>query len=103
VGSGYSTDVLRSKGKLAGANANTATKQGALINAQNKFRSVFGDIKLDLKKLKKPSAPYKYMPKTLAASIQIAKENNATLLKAKITKDKAIQTIKGKKATLWIF
>ena len=101
VGSGYSTDVLRSKGKLAGANANTATKQGALINAQNKFRSVFGDIKLDLKKLKKPSAPYKYMPKTLAASIQIAKENNATLLKAKITKDKAIQTIKGKKATLW--
>ncbi len=52
VGSGYSTDVLRSKGKLAGANAKTATKQGALVNAQNKFRAVFGDIKLDLKKLK---------------------------------------------------
>lgn len=101
VGSGFSTDVLRSKGKLAGANAKVATKQGALVNAQNKFRAVFGDIKVDLKKLKKPPQPYRYMPRTLAESIQIAKENNATLLKAKITKDKAIQTIKGKKATLW--
>jgi len=101
LGSGYSTDVLRSKGKLAGANAKVATKQGALITAQNKFRSVFGDIKLDLKKLKKPAQPYRYMTRTLAESIQIAKKNSATLLKAKITKDKAIQTIKGKKATLW--
>jgi len=101
MGSGYSTDVLRSKGKLAGANAKVATKQGALIIAQNKFRSVFGNIKLDLKKLKKPAQPYRYMTRTLAESIQIAKKNSATLLKAKITKDKAVQTIKGKKATLW--
>jgi adhesin transport system outer membrane protein len=78
-----------------------ATKQGALIIAQNKFRSVFGNIKLNLKKLKKPAQPYRYMTRTLAESIQIAKKNSATLLKAKITKDKAIQTIKGKKATLW--
>jgi len=101
VGSGYSTDVLRSKGNLAGANSKTVTKQGDLVKAQNKFRAVFGDIKLDLKKLKKPAAPYRYMPRTLAESIQVAKENNATLLKAKITKDKAIQDIKSKKATLW--
>ena len=101
VGSGFSTDVLKAKGKLAGASSTTITKRGKLVNAQNKFRSVFGDVELDLEKLVKPLTPYGYMPKTLDEAIQIAKENNFTLLKAKITTDKAIQTIKGKKATLW--
>lgn len=101
VGSGYSTDVLQSKGKLAGANADRATKEGELVTAQNKFRSVFGNIKLDLKKLKKPMPPHRYLPRTLAEAIQIAKDSNFTLIKARITKDKATQTIKGKKATLW--
>jgi hypothetical protein len=34
-----------------------------------------------LKKLKKPAQPYRYMTRTLAESIQIAKKNSATLLK----------------------
>ncbi len=78
-GSGYSTDVLQSKSKLASAYAKTARASGALVKSQNEFRSIFGYAPKDMGTFRKPVMPYQFLPKTLEEALEIAFQGNTTL------------------------
>ncbi len=81
-GSGYSTDVLQSKSKLAGAYAKTARAEGALVKAVNEYRAVFGTDPGDVKSFRKPVMPTEFLPKSLEEALDTAYRMNSSLLGA---------------------
>ena len=78
-GSGYSTDVLQSKSKLAGAYAKTARAEGSLVKARNEYRAVFGVEPGDVKSFRKPEMPTEFLPKTLEEALDMAYRKNTSL------------------------
>lgn len=97
-GSGFSSDVLQAKAQLAGAQANTVSKQGALVNAIDRYRTVFRIDKVEIKELKKVRVPYGMLPKNLKSAIETAKKNSISLKLSEITVELAKQTIRTKKS-----
>ena len=97
-GSGFSSDVLQAKAQLAGAQANTVGKQGALVNAVDRYRTVFRVSKVDIKNLKKVRVPYDSLPKDLNSAVKIAKKNSISLQLSDISVKLAEQGIRTKKA-----
>ena len=93
-GSGYSTDVLQSKSKLASAYAKTARAQGALVKSNNEFRAVFGNAPQNLRTFRRPVMPYRYLPKTLEEALAIAYRGNTTLIGANYDVEIARKDIK---------
>ena len=97
-GSGFSSDVLQAKAQLAGAQANTVGKQGALVNAMDRFRTVFRVDKIEIKNLKKVRVPYGILPKDLNSAIGTAKKHSISLKLSDISVKLAQQTIRTKKS-----
>jgi len=82
-GSGFSTDVLQSKSKLASAYARTARADGEFIKALNDFRSLYQFAPKDLESFVPPGIPRQYIPKTLVDALSIASEFNTDIVKSK--------------------
>jgi adhesin transport system outer membrane protein len=97
-GSGFSSDVLQVKAQLAGAQANLVRSQGAVRNAMDRYRNVFREQNIDVKKLKKPKVPYGFLPKDLKSAIETAKRKSLSLKLAKISVQTAKQDIRTKRA-----
>lgn len=97
-GSGYSTDVLQSKSKLASAYAKTARAQGALVKSNNEFRAVFGYAPQNLRTFRRPVMPYQYLPKTLEEALAVAYRGNTILIGANYDVEIARKDIKTAEA-----
>jgi adhesin transport system outer membrane protein len=82
-GSGFSTDVLQSKSKLASAYARTARADGEFIKALNDFRSLYQFAPKDLESFIPPGIPRQYIPKKLEDALSIASEFNTDIVKSK--------------------
>lgn len=82
IGSGFSTDVLQSKSKLASAYAKTARAQGALVKSLNEYRNVFGFAPREAKSFTKPQMPLQHLPRTLEEALQIALYGNPEIVGA---------------------
>jgi len=82
-GSGFSTDVLQSKSKLANAFARTARAQGELAKAINNFTTLYQFAPKVLTDFNLPDAPVKFLPETINQTIAIAQEFNTAIIQAK--------------------
>ncbi len=79
AGRGFSTDVLQSKERLAGARARRVAAEGALRNALNRFRNVFGSEPVALDKLSETRLPTDLIPQTLGDAVAAALEKNPAI------------------------
>ncbi|MBO6520426.1 MAG: TolC family protein [Rhodospirillales bacterium] len=94
LGSGFSSDVLRAKGQLAGAQARVAQNEGALVNAYNRYKAVFGRMPDDIDALEPVPFPASFMPLTLTQATDIALESNPSLKSAILDADIAVEDVR---------
>ncbi len=94
LGSGFSSDVLQAKGQLAGAQARVAQNEGALINAFNRYKAVFGRMPDDVNALEAVPFPASFLPQTLTQATDIALESNPSLKNAILDADIAIEDVR---------
>ncbi|MFC1672628.1 TolC family protein [Pseudomonadota bacterium] len=96
-GSGFSTDVLQAKAQLAGAQAERVRAQGALQQAVNRYRAIFGDAPADLNGLEEVKLAAKILPDSEGEAVQMALEGNPqsklTAITAKIAKTEIERTV----------
>jgi len=83
IGSGFSTDVLQSKSKLASAYAKSARAQGDVVKALNSYKSVFGFPPRETATFKKPMMPLVHLPKGLEEALSIAFKGNPEIIAAR--------------------
>ncbi|MGE5506391.1 MAG: TolC family outer membrane protein [Actinomycetota bacterium] len=86
-GSGLSTDVLQAKTQLAGAEATRVAAEGALENARNRFRAIFGRDPDNVTTLALPAVPADRIPATLGDAIATARTGNIQLKVASLIVD----------------
>lgn len=98
LGSGFSTDVLQAKTQLAGAQARRAQNEGALTNALNRYKAVFGRMPDDLAALGEVPYPAAYLPTSLTQSVDVALETNPALKNAILAADIAVEDVRIAKA-----
>lgn len=81
-GAGLSSDVLQAKAQLAQAAALRVVNEGQLENARSRFKAVFGFAPDDplVATFTYPDAPYDRIPGTLDEAINIALQENPSLL-----------------------
>jgi TolC family type I secretion outer membrane protein len=94
IGSGFSTDVLQSKSKLASAYAKTARAQGALSKAVNEYRNVIGYAPREAKSFRKPQMPLASLPRSVDEALQIALAGNPQIVAASYDVQIAKQDLK---------
>lgn len=75
-GSGFSTDVLQAKTQLAGAQAARVRAQGALAQAVNRYRAVFGQAPADLASVGAMNLAVSDIPTDVDGVVKTALENN---------------------------
>jgi adhesin transport system outer membrane protein len=83
-GSGFSSDVLQAKSKLARAFARTARTTGDLGKAINNFKSLYQYAPRDVQGFVQPSIPNRFLPKSLDEAIRISRQLNTAILKAQM-------------------
>jgi adhesin transport system outer membrane protein len=83
-GSGFSSDVLQAKSKLARAYARTARTTGDLGKAINNFKSLYQYAPRDVQGFVQPSIPNRFLPKSLDEAIRISRQLNTAILKAQM-------------------
>ncbi|MGE4219891.1 MAG: TolC family protein [Alphaproteobacteria bacterium] len=83
-GAGLSTDVLQAKTQLAGAQARHIQTEGAVIQALNRYRAVFGYEPTDIKNLETVPLPAALLPDTLEHAIALALQANPDIQLARI-------------------
>ncbi|MEG3619732.1 TolC family protein [Magnetovibrio sp. PR-2] len=86
-GSGFSTDVLQAKTQLAGAQAARVRAQGALKQAFNRYRAVFGFIPDSVDDLEIPNLAGLSLPQTEGEIVDLALKNNPQVLVQAIAAD----------------
>ncbi|MGJ3259307.1 MAG: TolC family protein [Rhodospirillales bacterium] len=94
LGSGFSTDVLQAKTQLAGAQARRAQNEGALTNALNRYKAVFGRMPDDVEALEEVPFPAPFLPTTLTQATDIAFESNPSLKNAILDADIAVEDVR---------
>lgn len=75
-GSGFSTDVLQAKTQLAGAQAARVRAQGALKQAYNRYRAVFGFIPDNIVDMELPNLSGLVLPEAEEDVVETALKNN---------------------------
>ena len=95
AGGGLSTDVLQSKTQLAGAQSRRIVAQGALRNAENRYRAVFGSPPPRDGSHFKVALRSGALPKSVRAAIQFSYMQNAQLRIAAIDEAVAGQTVES--------
>ena len=75
-GSGFSTDVLQAKTQLAGAQAARVRANGALQQAINRYRAVFGAAPADLSQVGNIKLASALIPESVDAVVATALDNN---------------------------
>jgi len=98
-GSGLSTDVLQAKTQLAGAEAARVAAEGALINASNRFRAIFGRAPADVGTLALPPVPADLLPRSLPDAVDAARDGNIQLKIAQLVADIARKSAEATKAS----
>jgi adhesin transport system outer membrane protein len=86
-GSGFSTDVLQAKTQLAGAQAARVRAQGALKQAFNRYRAVFGFIPDNISTLEQPNLSGVSLPETEGEVVELALKNNPQVIVQAISAD----------------
>lgn len=81
-GAGLSSDVLNSKGQLAGAQARRVRAEGQLAQARNAFRAVFQRDVINIQSMDKPALPVGQLPTNAEETVEIALRENPALKKA---------------------
>lgn len=75
-GSGFSTDVLQAKAQLAGAQAARVRAEGALQQAVNRYRAVFGNAPADISQVGDIRLALSGIPEDVEAVVKSSLENN---------------------------
>ncbi len=75
-GSGFSTDVLQAKTQLAGAQAQRVAAEGAMEQAINRYRAVFGYVPDDIAGLDRPILSSANLPTTEEDVVAVALDKN---------------------------
>ncbi|HEY9163706.1 MAG TPA: TolC family protein, partial [Magnetovibrio sp.] len=86
-GSGFSTDVLQAKTQLAGAQAARVRAQGALQQAINRYRAVFGDAPADLSQVGDVRLALSGIPESVEAVVASALESNHQVMVSQVQSD----------------
>lgn len=94
-GSGFSTDVLQAKTQLAGAQAARVRAEGALYQAVNRYRAVFGKAPDDIVGLEMPNIASIGMPASEEELVASALESNPQVQISAITADIADSQIES--------
>lgn len=100
-GSGFSTDVLQAKRQLAGAKAQRVTAEGALRQALNRYRAVFGTVPEDINSLEIPKISTVNLPATEEDLVAKALENNPQVKIQTIVADIADASVASSKAAYY--
>ena len=82
VGAGYTTDLLQAKTQLAGAEARRVAAIGALQEARNRYRAVFGNPPAETEALTGLGIPAARLPSLLQDAIDRAFEGNPQVREA---------------------
>jgi adhesin transport system outer membrane protein len=82
AGRGYATDVLQAKSQLAGAEARRVMAESRMREAQNRYRTVFGDVPANPADLEVMSIIRGFAPETEQAIIDGINQQNPDLLAA---------------------
>lgn len=98
-GSGFSTDVLQAKTQLAGAQAARVRAQGALRQAVNRYRAVFGAAPADLMQGGNVKLALTDIPADEDGVVMTALENNFQVRAAQLQADIANTEIERSFAT----
>ena len=98
-GAGLSTDVLQAKIQLAGAEARLSLSKGALRQAINRYRSVFGYEPPSTPDLPILDIPLYKLPRTLEECVELALANNFQIQTLKSGEQLAKASIKQTVAT----
>lgn len=98
-GSGFSTDVLQAKTQLAGAQAARVRAQGALEQAINRYRAVYGNAPADLSALAQIEVPEANLPTDVDSAVRTALEGNPQVIVAQLQADVATTQISRSEAT----
>ena len=93
-GSGLSTDVLQAKIQLAGAEARLTLANGALRQAINRYRAVFGYEPPNRDSLPAISVPLSRIPSSKDECVKLALENNFQIRSLRSAEDVARTSIK---------
>ena len=101
IGSGFSTDVLQSKSKLASAYAKTARAQGAVVKAMNNYKNVFGFPPKETGSFRRPMMPLRYLPKSLEQALEIASTGNPEIISAKYDVETAKKDLRSSESAFY--
>ena len=93
-GSGLSTDVLQAKIQLAGAEARLTLASGALGQAINRYRAVFGYEPPDRGDLRALTVPLSRMPTSKDECVKLALENNFQIRSLRSAEEVARTSVK---------
>jgi len=89
LGGGVGSDVLQAKSQLAGAEARLVRAEGALVNAGNRFRALFGRQPNPDDRKQVVPVPSEWLPHELDPAIKTALERNRQLQGLKLAVDGA--------------
>jgi adhesin transport system outer membrane protein len=93
-GFGYSTDLLQSQSQLAGARSRRLQSEEGYVQAQNRFRELFGWVPgpLELQNYEYPDAEHltTFLPMSLEDALTRAAEDNLALRIAELGLDRAL-------------
>ncbi|CAK0775721.1 hypothetical protein WCLP8_5280002 [uncultured Gammaproteobacteria bacterium] len=79
MGGGFTSDVLQAKSQLAGAQARLARAKGALVNAGNRFRALFGGESSADDYKQRIVVPQDLLPASLDDAVALARSRNRQL------------------------
>lgn len=86
-GSGFSTDVLQAKTQLAGAQAARVRAEGALEQAVNRYRAVFGEAPADISTVGVMNIAVADIPADVDGVVKTSLENNFQVLTSQLQAD----------------
>ena len=98
-GAGLSTDVLQAKIQLAGAEARLTLSAGALAQASNRYRAVFGYDAPNRADLPTIGLPLQRLPSSKEECVQLALQNNFQIRQLRSAEQLAQTSIRQTRAT----
>lgn len=98
-GAGLSTDVLQAKIQLAGAEARLTLSAGALAQASNRYRAVFGYDAPNRADLPTIGLPLQRLPSNKEECVQLALQNNFQIRQLRSAEQLAQTSIRQTRAT----
>lgn len=88
-GRGYTTDLLQAKAQLAGAIALRISAKSEVSRAMSRYKSVFGDVPVDMTKFEFKLAPSSLLPTSLDDMVNLVLKSSPDILSTRNLVDAA--------------